>query len=160
VRLLVSTYHLISTRSSCYNSATAALHDGYQAAWNATAADILNAVQKGIETYGARKVLVTGHSIGGTIALLDGLFLTHKLPPSIAVETVTFGQPRVGNSDFASFVDETVSLARNSSPIHRSHALTSLIARKIQWYINADNEQAGSCPSFPAYITRISTLIK
>lgn len=40
-------------------------------------------------------VLLVGHSLGGAISILEGLYLRMNLPPTINVNIITFGQPRV-----------------------------------------------------------------
>ncbi|KAG8741461.1 hypothetical protein FRC10_002829 [Ceratobasidium sp. 414] len=70
-----------------------------------TATQILATVKQVIAERGAYKVTTVGHSLGGALALLEGLYLRLNLPPNINVVTRTFGQPRVGNDVFAQFVD-------------------------------------------------------
>lgn len=62
----------------------------------------------GIATFNATSVIVTGHSLGAAIGLLDTMFLASKLDPSISIKSVGFGLPRVGNQEWADFVDRTV----------------------------------------------------
>jgi predicted lipase len=50
-------------------------------------------------------VTAVGFSLGGAIALLDGLLLRMLLDPNTEVRVVTYGMPRVGNQEFASTVD-------------------------------------------------------
>jgi predicted lipase len=50
-------------------------------------------------------VTVIGHSLGAALALLDGVRLRLVLAPTTDVRVVGYGMPRVGNQDFASFVD-------------------------------------------------------
>jgi predicted lipase len=50
-------------------------------------------------------VTAVGYSLGGAIALLDGLLLRMLLNPTTEVRVVTYGMPRVGNQEFAGFVD-------------------------------------------------------
>ena len=54
------------------------------------------------------EILVTGHSLGGALAVLCGLDLILnpvKYQPSVRI--ITIGGPRVGNENFASFFDNT-----------------------------------------------------
>lgn len=63
------------------------------------------------------KVVVTGHSLGGAQALIAGVDLYDRDPSlfnSKNVEIYTIGQPRVGNTKFAKWVDST------GISIHRS----------------------------------------
>ena len=65
-------------------------------------------MKAGIANFNATNVIVTGHSLGAAIGLLDTVFLANKLDPSIKIRSVGFGLPRVGNKEWANFVDKTV----------------------------------------------------
>ena len=51
-----------------------------------------------------RKILVTGHSLGGSVATIAAAFLATKYPQR-KVRLVTFGAPRVGCEDFKEYVE-------------------------------------------------------
>ncbi|KAI0769615.1 alpha/beta-hydrolase [Trametes elegans] len=84
------------------------LHDGFSDAQARTADIVLSTVQSALESTGSKKVVVTGHSLGAAIASIDGMMLRMKLDPSIFVNTVVFGLPRVGNQAWADLVDSTL----------------------------------------------------
>ena len=69
-----------------------------------TASTILSAVKSTLSSQGLSEVIVVGHSLGGALALLDGLYLSLQLP-GVAVNVISYGMPRVGNQAFANFVD-------------------------------------------------------
>ena len=48
--------------------------------------------------------------MGGALAELDSLAFALNLPSDIHVKGVTFGTPRVGNSEYAKFFDSHVSI--------------------------------------------------
>lgn len=50
-------------------------------------------------------VATVGHSLGAALALLNGVYLRLQLDPSIRVRVIGYGLPRVGNEDFANYVD-------------------------------------------------------
>jgi predicted lipase len=54
---------------------------------------------------GATKVVLTGHSLGAAIALLDAVYLPLHLPPNTTFATSVFALPRVGNRAFARYGD-------------------------------------------------------
>lgn len=58
---------------------------------------------------GASSVVVTGHSLGAALALLDAVYLPLHLPAGTRVCMVGYGMPRVGNDAFADYVDSTLS---------------------------------------------------
>ncbi|KAG7094501.1 hypothetical protein E1B28_005330, partial [Marasmius oreades] len=84
------------------------VHDGFQKTFERTADGVMDGVQKGLKEFNSTKVLVTGHSLGASIATFDALMLKQQLPSSIELKTTVFGMPRAGNKAFADFVDSTL----------------------------------------------------
>ncbi|KAI8996479.1 Alpha/Beta hydrolase protein [Trametes punicea] len=85
-------------------SSSIEVHEGFADAQANTATSVLQAVQETIDTYGTDNVVVTGHSLGAAIALLDAIYLPLHIP-SAKVTFIGYGLPRVGNQDFANYVD-------------------------------------------------------
>ncbi|HEU4963309.1 MAG TPA: lipase family protein [Bacilli bacterium] len=54
-----------------------------------------------LEPYNAERVTVTGHSLGGAVAILAAVGLASK-QPDLNLEIYSFAAPRVGNSEFVS----------------------------------------------------------
>jgi hypothetical protein len=73
-----------------------------------TAHRILSAVQQTLSAHGGSSVTVVGHSLGAALSLLDAVFLSLQLP-NVNVKIVGYAMPRVGNQDFANFVDSQLS---------------------------------------------------
>ncbi|KAK0462403.1 alpha/beta-hydrolase [Desarmillaria tabescens] len=86
------------------------VHSGFKESQADTAADVLAAVTSAMSTYSTTSVTVVGHSLGGAIALLDGVYLTLQLS-SASVSVTTYGMPRVGNQEFADWVDAHVTVS-------------------------------------------------
>ncbi|GAB1518649.1 hypothetical protein RhiTH_001713 [Rhizoctonia solani] len=84
------------------------VHSGFRDAHAATAATILAAVKKIIAERSATKVTLVGHSLGGALAALDALYLKLNLASTIAIKAVTYGQPRVGNQEFADLFQQKI----------------------------------------------------
>ncbi|KAK6024114.1 triacylglycerol lipase [Ostertagia ostertagi] len=59
-------------------------------------------VRKLRKTYPQHRILFTGHSLGGALASLASTMFAHR-HPSVAdrIHLITFGQPRVGNYEYA-----------------------------------------------------------
>ncbi|CAE6456388.1 unnamed protein product [Rhizoctonia solani] len=89
-------------------SSAVQVHSGFRDAHASTASLVLAAVKKVIADKSATKVTLVGHSLGGAIAALDALFMKLNLPSTIAIKAVTYGQPRVGNQEFADWIDQQV----------------------------------------------------
>lgn len=74
------------------------IHDGFADALNDLRKDMLAQVQSAMAVQ-VKPLFICGHSLGGSLAILDGDFLTRQ---GIAVQAVyTYGQPRVGNRQYA-----------------------------------------------------------
>lgn len=71
------------------------VHGGFQDAHARSTPQILQAVQNELTTRNTNSVLVVGHSLGGALALLDGVFLGLELPPTTQLKVITYGMPRV-----------------------------------------------------------------
>jgi hypothetical protein len=84
------------------------VHSGFASEQARTAPTILSYVEKTLTAHGTSSVTVVGHSLGAALALLDGVFL-HLQLPSARVNVVSYGMPRVGNQDFANWVDSNLS---------------------------------------------------
>lgn len=84
------------------------VHSGFAAAHARAAPEVLSAVNKTLSEHPGASVSITGHSLGGALALLESLFLPLHLPAETNFKTVTYGMPRVGNKAFADYVDAHV----------------------------------------------------
>lgn len=71
--------------------------------YDRSAPGVLAAVKAAMKATGSTKVVITGHSLGAAIALLDAVYLPLHLPASTTFTTNVFGLPRVGNPAFASY---------------------------------------------------------
>jgi len=85
------------------------VHNGFKDAHAETAQDVLAAVNQTMQDHSTNKVTVAGHSLGAAIGLLDSVFLPLQIP-GIDLEMVGYGLPRVGNQEFADFIDSNVKL--------------------------------------------------
>ncbi|KAE8245185.1 hypothetical protein A4X13_0g6048 [Tilletia indica] len=98
----------------------AVVNMGFQSAWSQTYSDIKTQVQALLEAHpDAFRVFVTGHSLGATIAVLDGIALRNVVPTSVQVEVSVTGQPRVGNPVFAALLDQLVQTPAENFVYHR-----------------------------------------
>jgi len=68
------------------------VHEGFSRALD----QVWNPTEKWLSTAGAKKLWITGHSLGGALALLAGARLN-----GIEANVCTYGQPRVGDQLFA-----------------------------------------------------------
>ncbi|KAF6761833.1 lipase [Ephemerocybe angulata] len=87
------------------------VHNGFADAHKETATDVLAAVRTALTQSGLNTVTVVGHSLGGALALLNGVYLPLNLP-QVTFKTITYGMPRVGNKAFADYVNKNVPIDR------------------------------------------------
>lgn len=59
-------------------------------------------------------VTLLGHSQGAALALLDAVFMVSHLPDWVYLQYVGYGQPRVGNQEFANYVDKYLFMVSNN----------------------------------------------
>lgn len=90
------------------SAAGAKVHTGFLATFNRTIDQILPSVQQTLKAKGATKVIVTGHSLGAAVAMLDTIFLRSHLDPEIKIEATLFGLPRTGNPEWATYIEKTM----------------------------------------------------
>ena len=87
------------------NCTACQIHAGFFIAWHAVEATIRRTFAHQLCAYPDYRVVVTGHSLGAAVAALLGLSYEEQgLDPLV----VTFGQPRVGNSAFATHMDNVL----------------------------------------------------
>ncbi|KAH9479043.1 Lipase [Psilocybe cubensis] len=83
------------------------VHSGFATVQAKTATTILKWVKKGISAHSAKKVTIVGHSLGGALALLDGVYLPLHIT-GVTFRVIGYGMPRVGNQNFAKYVDNHI----------------------------------------------------
>ncbi|KAH9055744.1 lipase class 3 family protein [Lactarius vividus] len=86
-------------------SSSVKAHVGFASEQAKTASTILSAVQQTLSAHSASSVTIVGHSLGAALALLDGVYLRLHLDKTVNVRVIGYGMPRVGNQDFANWVD-------------------------------------------------------
>ncbi|CAJ0871116.1 8252_t:CDS:2 [Entrophospora sp. SA101] len=93
----------------------AKVHTGFFKAFLESRKDVIEEVTNFMETNPDFKVVLTGHSLGGAIATLTALDLVQNNKKLVSEENLfifTYGLPRIGNQEFANFVDSQLKLNR------------------------------------------------
>jgi predicted lipase len=88
-------------------SSSIEVHQGFAHEQAQTANTILAAVLALLNQHSASSVVVVGHSLGAALALLDSVYLPLHVPAGTRVSAFLYGLPRVGNANFANYVDAT-----------------------------------------------------
>ncbi|KAK0466793.1 alpha/beta-hydrolase [Desarmillaria tabescens] len=79
------------------------VHDGFSDTQARSAKDILRTVTTALSEYNTNSVTLVGHSLGAALSLLDTVYLSLHLNASYRM--VGYGLPRVGNQEFADYLD-------------------------------------------------------
>lgn len=80
------------------------VHRGFYRAYSSASSSVKSAVQSAMQKNKGYKMTITGHSLGGGLAALSFASLKGS---GVEIDKVyTFGQPRVGNGNFADYLDE------------------------------------------------------
>jgi hypothetical protein len=94
------------------------VHTGFYSSWLNTRKVILPYVSDALKKYPDYKLVLVGHSLGGAVATLAGLdFKARGWEPHVT----TFGEPRLGNKEFNTYIDERFNITANHehNKLHR-----------------------------------------
>lgn len=80
------------------------VHAGFLKQYIAMRSSMISAVFRMIWKKQNKKIVFTGHSLGGALATLCGASVKNQLP-DLHVSVYTFGSPRVGNTQFSKVFD-------------------------------------------------------
>lgn len=83
------------------------VHHGFYTAYKGIAPTVRTLVNNLLSLYSGAKIIITGHSLGGAMAILCALDM--KEIHGKVDNVYTFGQPRIGNQNFANFYQAQVS---------------------------------------------------
>ncbi|KAI0788152.1 lipase [Fomes fomentarius] len=112
------------------------VHSGFSGSQARSASGVLAAVKTALAKFGTKKVTVTGHSLGGAIGLIDALFL-HIQNPGITTRFVGYGSPRVGNQEWADYID---SLPISVTRINNKEDIVPILPGRFLGYHHASGE--------------------
>lgn len=89
------------------------VHSGFKSYADAALSDgILNFVTEYINNHPQEKIYLTGHSLGGAIAMMIAVRLVDAGANMENVKVVTFGAPAIGNKNFAEKYKDKIHLTR------------------------------------------------
>ncbi|KAL1739701.1 Alpha/Beta hydrolase protein [Schizophyllum fasciatum] len=80
------------------------VHNGFADQHAKTAESVLAAVKSALSTHGAKSVTTVGHSLGAALSQIEAVYLSVQLE-GVSVKTIGYGVPRVGNQEWADYLD-------------------------------------------------------
>lgn len=84
-----------------------AVHNGFYTAYSKLAVELMPIFQRFIATYPSYEIQITGHSLGGALAILCALDLENSYGK--VAKVYTYGEPRVGEVDFVNYAQSKLS---------------------------------------------------
>jgi hypothetical protein len=81
------------------------VHSGFLESFNGNQQAIDLELKNLKDLYPNSKLIITGHSYGGAVATIEASYLQKQ---GIDVSLITFGSPRVGNKEYAEFLNTTI----------------------------------------------------
>ncbi|KAI8897182.1 Alpha/Beta hydrolase protein [Globomyces pollinis-pini] len=87
----------------------AKVHAGFEKTYLSIRTDLQRAVQSLSVKYPTYKIVFTGHSLGGALATMAAADFVENFGGSFAdrISLYTYGQPRVGNREWANYIQST-----------------------------------------------------
>nr|GAT49317.1 predicted protein [Mycena chlorophos] len=113
------------------------VHHGFLDAYNDVAEEIIGIVDGELKKVQAEnlkdseerfRIVVTGHSLGGAIASIAAPSLKGALPDT-ELKLFTFGQPRVGNANFARMVEQLIGVENIFRAVHTWDGVPTMVPR-------------------------------
>ncbi|KAI5120004.1 hypothetical protein M0805_008465 [Coniferiporia weirii] len=89
------------------NTSGVKTHQGFLTAFNSAADIVLSNVTDQLNKYPSYSLVSTGHSLGAALASLGGVSLAANFP-NVPLKVYTYGQPRTGNSAYASLAEDLI----------------------------------------------------
>lgn len=83
------------------------VHRGFYDAFQSVVEQVQSEILSLAEQFPDYSIFVTGHSLGGALAVFGALDVKRYLP-NVPVSITTFGKPRVGNPAFANFFSNLI----------------------------------------------------
>lgn len=114
------------------NCAGCKVHEGFYHTYLAIKDTILSSARALFAKYPKSKKLITGHSLGGALATLAAIDIQRYFGP--VDEFYTYGSPRVGNREFATFTNGFVTGNFNSRITHNRDPVPHLPFQNLGFY--------------------------
>ncbi|KAG8823155.1 hypothetical protein FRC19_004526 [Serendipita sp. 401] len=112
-------------------------HSGFLNAYAGSQASVLAAVQSASSTYGTKKITLVGHSLGAALATISAASMKLRLGSSWTIKVVGYGQPRVGNQAWVTWVDANLP---DLNRINNKDDPVPILPGRFLGYVGSDGE--------------------
>ncbi|KAF8628988.1 hypothetical protein AX15_003610 [Amanita polypyramis BW_CC] len=118
------------------------VHTGFLISWCSIAPEVIELLIAQAHSHPHYDLVTVGHSLGGALATLAAVSLKLKFPDH-KVRTYSYGSPRVGNKEFADFIN--TNFGKDAfRVVHTSDGVPTIIPKSLgyhhhgMWYRFAD----------------------
>jgi predicted lipase len=96
-----------------------------------------------------KNIIITGHSLGGTLAILSAVYIKSKYP-ALNVTVYTYASPKVGNNEFYNYYTQ-LGLDKSSFRFFSSHDVVPTLPPQLLGYkhVGIDYELTDKKPPIP-----------
>jgi hypothetical protein len=109
------------------------IHNGFEESYVALRQQFLDAMGQIIRQRPQTQIMLTGHSLGGSIAVLAAVDLHVTFNIGARISVTTFGQPRIGNDAWVSFLNSMPFASRYNRIVRRGDPFAQLIPRNFDY---------------------------
>ncbi|KAF9528622.1 Alpha/Beta hydrolase protein, partial [Crepidotus variabilis] len=110
---LLHALHDLRAWKTKHDSGSGGVHSGFWFLYQGLKQSLVSGVRKGLADHSPMEVVVTGHSMGGSIAYLfciDLLSSDDILPPNMKLTVASFGAPRTGDKQLVQYFRNLVTI--------------------------------------------------
>jgi hypothetical protein len=137
------------------------IHKGYYDQFKAIEADITSDILKISNSYHIDKIVFSGHSLGGSLAMIAAPYYSTLFRGNKDIACHTFGSTVVGNSQFIDWFNANVQEHYRVNadkdivpliPIHETYIHSSHCIKICENYISNEDDYKNDCLAFLNYI--------
>lgn len=92
------------------------VHKGFWELYGGVKDALMKGIQEGIDEHHPTELVLTGHSMGGSLAYLLCMDLLQSLLSDMAISVIVFGAPRVGDTALVDYFHSLVDSFRQKNP--------------------------------------------
>ncbi|KAF5379658.1 hypothetical protein D9615_005772 [Tricholomella constricta] len=108
------------------------VHTGFLVAWNSIVVQVLAIVTQQLKAHFGYSLVTVGHSLGGALATLAAVTLKQNFPET-EIRTYSYGAPRIGNKEFAEYVNADFG-PRAFRVVHTTDGVPTIISTSLGYH--------------------------
>ncbi|KAF9034808.1 Alpha/Beta hydrolase protein [Panaeolus papilionaceus] len=124
------------------------VHRGFLKAWNSVAPFVIKTVQAQLKGKKGYSIVTTGHSLGGALSSISAMALRENFA-NVPVRMYTYGQPRTGNQDYATYINSNFGSGKAFRVTHTTDPVVQIplknmgyVHHGVEYWIKKDPSSA------------------